>query len=343
MYSLARPLLFALDPERAHELGLQAIETAYRCGLNPLLGLKPKPLPVEVAGLKFENPVGLAAGLDKNAAHIDALASLGFGFIEVGTVTPRPQSGNPKPRMFRLPEHRAVINRLGFNNAGLEVFCRNLECRRWRGVLGVNLGRNKDTPNEDALADYRRGLEQTWSQASYLTINISSPNTEGLRALQAAEPLKRLLGELREAADRAAVRHGVQRPLFVKIAPDLGAAELDAIALAVEVSGFNGVICTNTTLDRADVATHRHGAEAGGLSGAPVYAKSTEVLRGMRQRLPGIALIGVGGICSGADAAGKIAAGADLVQFYTGFIYRGPALIGESVEAIRANAQLPQR
>ncbi|MCU0755695.1 MAG: quinone-dependent dihydroorotate dehydrogenase [Xanthomonadales bacterium] len=342
MYSLARPLLFALDPERAHELGLKAIEAAYRTGLNPLLGLKPKPLPVDVAGLRFENPVGLAAGLDKNAAHIDALASLGFGFIEVGTVTPRPQSGNPKPRMFRLPEYLAVINRLGFNNAGLEVFCRNLERRRWRGVLGVNLGRNKDTPNEDALEDYRRGLEQSWAQASYLTINISSPNTEGLRALQAAEPLKRLLGELREAADRAAVRHGVQRPLFVKIAPDLGAAELDAIALAVEVSGFNGVICTNTTLDRSVVATHRHGAEAGGLSGAPVFGKSTEILGGLRQRLPGIALIGVGGICAGADAAAKIAAGADLVQFYTGFIYRGPALIAESVEAIRAYGTRPR-
>jgi dihydroorotate dehydrogenase len=337
MYTLARPLLFALAPERAHELGLKAIEAAYRTGLNPLLGLKPKPLPVEVAGLHFENPVGLAAGMDKNAAHIDALASLGFGFIEVGTVTPKPQGGNPKPRMFRLPEHQAVINRLGFNNAGLEVFVRNLECRRWRGVLGANLGRNKDTPNEDAIADYRRGLEQTWPLADYLTINISSPNTEGLRALQAAEPLKRLLGQLREAADRAAVRHGRRRPLFVKIAPDLGDADLDAIALAVSASGFNGVICTNTTLDREAVATHRHGAEAGGLSGAPVYAKSTEVLRGMRQRLPaGIALIGVGGICSGADAAGKVEAGADLVQFYTGFIYRGPALIAECVEAIRA-------
>lgn len=335
MYALARPLLFALDPERAHELGLKAIEAAYRSGLNPLLGLKPKPLPVEVAGLRFENPVGLAAGLDKNAAHVDALASLGFGFIEVGTVTPRPQAGNPKPRMFRLPEHQAVINRLGFNNAGLEVFLRNLECRRWRGVLGINLGKNKDTPNEDAIADYRLGLERSWAHASYLTINISSPNTEGLRALQAAEPLKRLLGELREAADRAAVRHGVQRPLFVKIAPDLGEAELDAIALAVDAAGFNGVICTNTTLERDPVAGHRHAAEAGGLSGAPVFRRSTEVLRGMRQRMPGIALIGVGGICSGADAAAKFEAGADLVQFYTGFIYRGPALIGESVEAIR--------
>lgn len=343
MYSLARPLLFALDPERAHELGLKAIETAYRTGLNPLLGLKPDALPVEVAGLRFENPVGLAAGLDKNAAHVDALASLGFGFLEVGTVTPKPQAGNPKPRMFRLPEHQAVINRLGFNNAGLEVFCRNLERRRWRGVLGVNLGKNKDTPNEQAIDDYRRGLEQTWAQASYLTINISSPNTEGLRALQAAEPLKRLLGDLREAADRAAVRHRVQRPLFVKIAPDLGEAELDAIALAVSASGFNGVICTNTTLDRDAVSAHRHGAETGGLSGAPVYAKSTAVLRGMRQRLSdGIALIGVGGICSGADAAGKIEAGADLVQFYTGFIYRGPALITESVEAIRALRQRPR-
>lgn len=336
MYTLARPLLFALDPERAHELGLRAIEAAYRCGFNPLLGLRPKPLPVVVAGLQFENPVGLAAGLDKNAAHIDALASLGFGFIEVGTVTPRPQSGNPKPRMFRLPEHLAVINRLGFNNAGLDVFCRNLECRRWRGVLGVNLGKNKDTPNERAIDDYRIGLQRSWAQASYLTINISSPNTEGLRALQAAEPLKRLLGELREAADVAAVRHGVQRPLFVKIAPDLGDAELDAIALAVEASGFNGVICTNTTLDRDVVAGHRHADEAGGLSGAPVFARSTAILRGMRQRLPAsIALIGVGGICSGADAAAKIKAGADLVQFYTGFIYRGPGLISEAVEAIR--------
>lgn len=337
MYTLARPLLFALDAERAHELGLKAIETAYRLGLNPLLAQPPPALPTTVMGLEFANPVGLAAGLDKNAAHIDALASLGFGFIEVGTVTPRAQSGNPKPRMFRLPEHQAVINRLGFNNDGLDAFVRNVERARYRGVLGINLGKNKDTPNDRAVDDYLIGLERAYPYAHYVTINISSPNTAGLRDLQQTDALKALLSTLRNRAQTLQTQHGRRVPLVVKIAPDLDESALDDIAEVVRATQFDGVICTNTTLDRSAIAGHRYANEAGGLSGAPLFESSTAVLRALRQRLPTqIALIGVGGICSGEDAAAKIAAGASLVQFYTGFIYRGPALIAESVRAIAA-------
>ena len=337
MYALARSLLFALDAERAHHLALMAIEAAYRTGTNPLLATKPTPYPQEVFGIVFPNPCGLAAGLDKDGAHIDALASLGFGFIEVGTTTPRPQSGNPKPRMFRLPEHQAVINRLGFNNQGVNVLVSNAERARFSGVLGINIGKNKDTPNERALDDYLFCLERVYARASYVTVNISSPNTQGLRDLQEEETLRRFIGGICEAGERHAARHGRRKPILLKIAPDLSDSELDAIAEVLRNSAIDGLICTNTTIDRDAVAGHRHAGEAGGLSGKPVFAKSTAVLRGMAGRLDGrMPLVGVGGIVSGVDAAAKIEAGASLVQFYTGMVYRGPGLISESVEAIRA-------
>ena len=339
MYALARPFLFCLDAERAHDLALLSIETAYRTGLNPLLAAKPAPLPTRVFGIEFPNPVGLAAGLDKNGAHIDALAALGFGFIEIGTTTPRAQLGNPKPRMWRLPEHQAVINRLGFNNAGVDALVRNAERARFSGVLGINIGKNKDTSNERAVDDYIFCLERVYARASYITVNISSPNTQGLRDLQEEETLKRFVGSLRDAQEKLAAKHGAHKPVLLKIAPDLAEAELDGIAQVLLTAKIDGLICTNTTIDRSAIAGARHAQEAGGLSGKPLFDKATSVLRGMAQQLGGkIPLIGVGGIVAGNDAAEKIAAGASLVQFYSGMIYRGPALIGESVEAIRRQA-----
>ncbi|MCK9538520.1 quinone-dependent dihydroorotate dehydrogenase [Dokdonella sp.] len=337
MYALARPFLFCLDAERAHDLGLAALEAAWRTGANALLARVAVPLPRKVFGLDFANPVGLAAGLDKNGAHVDALAALGFGFIEVGTTTPRPQAGNPKPRMFRLPEHQAVINRLGFNNGGVDALVRNVERARFSGPLGINIGKNKDTPNENAVDDYLHCLERVYPRASYVTVNISSPNTQGLRDLQEEDTLRRFIGTLREAQERLGARHGARKPMLLKIAPDLADAELDAMAEVLLAAGIDGVICTNTTLDRTPVTTHRLAREAGGLSGKPLFTRATAVLRGMAARLgEAVPLVGVGGIVSGGDAATKIAAGASLVQFYTGMVYRGPALIGECVEAIRA-------
>jgi dihydroorotate dehydrogenase len=336
VYALARPFLFCLDAERAHDLALASIEAAYRAGLNPLLAAKPAPLPTTVFGIEFPNPVGLAAGLDKNGAHIDALAALGFGFIEIGTTTPRPQPGNPKPRMWRLPEHQAVINRLGFNNAGVDTLVRNVECARRAGVLGINIGKNKDTPNESAVEDYRYCLERVYACAGYVTVNISSPNTQGLRDLQEEETLKRFIGTLREAQEKLAVRHGARKPMLLKIAPDLSESEMDGVAQVLLAAKIDGLICTNTTIDRSAIAGARHAEETGGLSGKPLFEKANSVLSNMAKRLGGrIPLIGVGGILSGADAAAKISAGASLVQFYSGMIYRGPALIAESVEAIR--------
>jgi len=337
MYGLARPFLFALDAEKAHDLGLKAIHAAWRTGLNPLLATRPEPLPTRVFGIDVPNPVGLAAGLDKNGDYIDALAALGFGFVEIGTTTPRAQPGNPKPRMFRLPEHDAVINRLGFNNGGVDALLANVQRARFRGVLGINIGRNKDTPNERAVDDYLHCLERVYPQASYITVNISSPNTQGLRDLQEEDALRRFIGSLRERQEQLASQHGARKPMLLKIAPDLDEAELDAVANVLLRACIDGVICTNTTVDRDTIAGHPHAAQAGGLSGAPLRAKATRVLRGMAQRLDGkVPLIGVGGILDGRDAAEKIAAGASLVQFYTGMIYRGPALIGDCVAAIRA-------
>jgi dihydroorotate dehydrogenase len=337
MYSLARPFLFHLDAERAHGLGLRSLELAYRTGLNPLLGRRPKPLVTKAFGLSFPNPVGCAAGLDKNGAHVDALLALGFGFVEVGTTTPRPQEGNPKPRMFRLPEHSAVINRLGFNNDGVDAMVRNVgKARRRGGLLGINIGKNKDTPNEAAVDDYLFCLERVYPLADYITVNISSPNTAGLRELQEEQQLRQLVGTLREAQEKLGSQHGKRVPMLVKIAPDLSDDDIDACARVLSDLQVDGVVATNTTTDRLPVEHHALAREAGGLSGAPLYGKSTAVLRRLRARLDdSIPIIGVGGILSGADAAGKITAGAQLVQFYTGLIYRGPDLVGECVDAIR--------
>ena len=337
MYSLARPLLFHLDAERAHDLGLRSLELAYRTGLNPLLSRRPRPLLTKAFGLSFPNPVGCAAGLDKNGAHIDALLGLGFGFVEVGTTTPRPQEGNPRPRMFRLPEHSAVINRLGFNNEGVDALVRNVgKARRRGGLLGINIGKNRDTPNESAVDDYLFCLERVYPLADYITVNISSPNTAGLRELQEEQQLRKLVGTLREAQEKFGAHHGKRVPMLVKIAPDLSDDDIDACARVLSDLKVDGVVATNTTTDRLPVEFHPLAREAGGLSGAPLYGKSTAVLRRMRARLDdGIPIIGVGGILSGADAAGKITAGAQLVQFYTGLIYRGPDLVGECVDAIR--------
>ncbi|MEO8670042.1 MAG: quinone-dependent dihydroorotate dehydrogenase [Tahibacter sp.] len=336
MYQLARPLLFCLDAEKAHDLGLLAMEAAYRTGLNPLLATKPAALPTRVFDIDFPNPVGLAAGLDKNAAHVDALAALGFGFVEVGTTTPRAQSGNPKPRMFRLPEHDAIINRLGFNNAGVDALVKNAERARFSGVLGINIGKNKDTPNERAVDDYLHCLERVYARATYITVNISSPNTQGLRDLQEEETLKRFVSILRNRQEQLATQHGARKPMLLKIAPDLTETELDAIAEVLLVTRIDGLICTNTTIDRSGIAGHRHADEAGGLSGRPVFDRSTSVLRGMHARIgQRIPLIGVGGILSGSDAQTKREAGASLIQIYSGMVYRGPALIGDCVEALR--------
>ena len=337
MYSLARPFLFHLDAERAHGLGLQSLELAYRTGMSPLLGRRPKPLLTKAFGLSFPNPVGCAAGLDKNGAHVDALLALGFGFVEVGTTTPRAQEGNPKPRMFRLPEHSAVINRLGFNNEGVDALVRNVgKARRARGLLGINIGKNKDTPNEDAAQDYLYCLERVYPLADYITVNISSPNTAGLRELQEEQQLRQLVGTLREAQEKFGAQHGKRVPMLVKIAPDLSDDDIDACARVLSDLQVDGVVATNTTTDRLPVEHHPLAREAGGLSGAPLYGKSTAVLRRLRARLAdSIPIVGVGGILSGADAAGKITAGAQLVQFYTGLIYRGPDLVAECVDAIR--------
>ena len=337
MYGLFRPFLFGVDAERAHGLALAALEAAYRTGLNPLLSSRPKPLPTRAFGLLFPNPVGCAAGLDKNGEHVDALLGLGFGFVEVGTVTPRPQEGNPKPRMFRLPGHQAVINRLGFNNDGVDALVRNVaKARRRHGLLGINIGKNKDTPNEDAHLDYLHCLERVYPLADYVTINISSPNTAGLRELQEEQALRSLVGTLRDAQEKLAAQHGKRVPMLVKIAPDLSDDDIDACGRVLNDLQVDGVVATNTTVDRLPIEGHRLAGEAGGLSGAPLYGKSTAVLRRLRGRLdPSIPVIGVGGILSGADAAGKIAAGALKVQFYSGLVFRGPDLIAESVLAIK--------
>ncbi|WP_290888512.1 quinone-dependent dihydroorotate dehydrogenase [Arenimonas sp.] len=337
MYALARPFLFHFDAEKAHGLGLRALEAAYRTGLNPLLASRPKPLVTKAFGLSFPNPVGCAAGLDKNGAHVDALLALGFGFVEVGTTTPRPQAGNPKPRMFRLPEYNAVINRLGFNNDGVDALVANVsKARRKQGLLGINIGKNKDTANEDALDDYAYCLERVYPLADYVTVNISSPNTAGLRELQEEQALRHLVGGLREAQEKLAAQHGKRVPMLVKIAPDLSDDDIDACARVLSDMQVDGVVATNTTVDRLPVEHHRLAKETGGLSGQPLYGKSTAVMRRLRARLDdSIPIVGVGGILSGADAAGKITAGAQMVQFYTGLIYRGPDLIGECVDAIR--------
>ena len=344
MYSFARPLLMMLDAERAHDLALSSLSALYRLGLNPLVAQRSRPLPVKLWDIEFPNPVGLAAGLDKNGSHIDALGALGFGFVEVGTTTPRAQDGNPKPRMFRLKKHAAVINRMGFNNEGVNALVANVERSRYRGVLGINIGKNKDTPNERAFDDYLYCLERVFPLASYITVNISSPNTAGLRDLQEADELHRLLNQLRDAQERLAARHRRRTPILIKIAPDLSDSQIERMGLILAAARVDGVIATNTTVDRLPVEGHPLAKEAGGLSGKPLYGRSTWVLRHLRSHLPdSIPIIGVGGIHTAADAVGKITAGASLVQVYTGFVYRGPVLIRQCVEAIRRRREQPVR
>jgi dihydroorotate dehydrogenase len=347
MYGLLRPLLFRLDAERAHGIGLRGLDALERAGLLGLVARRPaaSPFPVPVFGLDFPNPVGLAAGLDKNGDHIDALFGLGFGFVEVGTTTPRPQPGNPQPRMFRVPRHRALINRLGFNNLGVDALVRNVERAKPRtGILGINIGKNKDTPNESAHEDYLHCLERVYPLADYITVNISSPNTAGLRELQEEQALRRLVGTLREAQERLGARHGKRVPMLVKVAPDLSDEDIEAAARVLADLQVDGVVATNTTVSRLGVEDSPHADEAGGLSGAPLMAQATYVLRRLRTRLPeSIPLVGVGGILSGADAVTKMAAGASLVQCYTGFIYRGPVLVRECVDAIRRRKEAPSR
>ncbi len=338
-YEWLRPLLFALPPEAAHELTLTALRWWGR-SFPP--SPPPASAPVTVMGLPFPNRVGLAAGLDKNGVAVDGLAHLGFGFIEVGTVTPRPQPGNPKPRLFRLPEARALINRMGFNNDGVTALCAQVARRRYRGILGINLGKNATTPVEAALSDYTAGLSAVWQLADYVTINISSPNTQNLRQLQQGPALEALLEGLRRHADTLASETGKRTPLVVKIAPDLTKEEIATIAAALLAYGIDGVIATNTTLARDAVAHLPHGQETGGLSGAPLFARSTEVVRQLAAHLHGrIPIIAAGGILSGEDALAKLEAGATLVQLYTGLIYRGPALVQEALAATAAKCSTP--
>jgi len=335
LYPLARASLFRMDAEKAHHLTLTTLNTASRLGLAGLLGASVPAAPRTVMGLTFRNPVGLAAGLDKDGACIDGLAALGFGFIEVGTVTPRPQPGNPRPRMFRLPEAEALINRMGFNNLGVEQFVKNVQAARYRGVLGLNIGKNATTPIERAADDYLYCLERVYPFASYVAINISSPNTQNLRNLQSANELDMLLAALKNKQQQLADLHGKLVPLAVKIAPDLDDQAIQLIADTLLRHQIEGVIATNTTLDRAQVTGLPHANEAGGLSGKPVLEASNTVIRKLRVTLgEAIPIIGVGGIFCGEDACAKLNAGASLVQLYTGLIYQGPALISECVKAI---------
>ncbi|WP_395142135.1 quinone-dependent dihydroorotate dehydrogenase [Schlegelella aquatica] len=339
-YALARPLLFQMDPERAHELTLDALARTQRTPLACLYGEARVEDPYTVAGLTFPNRIGLAAGLDKNGRCIDGLAALGFGFIEVGTVTPRPQPGNPKPRMFRLPQAQALINRLGFNNDGLETFIANVQRARFRnegGILGLNIGKNASTPIERAADDYLMGLDGVYPYADYATVNISSPNTQNLRSLQSDAALDALLGAIAQRREALADQHGRRVPLFVKIAPDLDDAQVEVIAHTLRRHGIDGVVATNTTVARNAVQHLPHGQETGGLSGRPVFEASNRVIRRLRQALgAGYPIIGVGGVMSGADARAKIEAGADLVQIYTGLIYQGPALVRDAALAVAA-------
>ncbi|WP_434572940.1 quinone-dependent dihydroorotate dehydrogenase [Pseudomonas sp. Z3-8] len=337
MYTLARELLFKLSPETSHDLSLDLIGAGGRLGLNGLLCKAPAKLPVTVMGLEFPNPVGLAAGLDKNGAAIDGFAQLGFGFVEIGTVTPRPQPGNPKPRLFRLPQAEAIINRMGFNNLGVDHLLARVAAARYKGVLGINIGKNFDTPVERAVDDYLTCLDKVYAHASYVTVNVSSPNTPGLRSLQFGDSLKQLLADLARRRAELAVTHGRHVPLAIKIAPDMSDEETVQVAQALIETGMDAVIATNTTLGREGVEGLEHGDEAGGLSGAPVRDKSTHTVKVLAGELAGrLPIIAAGGITEGRHAAEKITAGASLVQVYSGFIYKGPTLIRESVDAIAA-------
>jgi len=338
LYELARPLLFSLDPESAHNFTLQSLHLAGK--LLPA-GQPQAADPVEVMGLQFPNRIGLAAGLDKNGEALDGLARLGFGFIEIGTITPRPQPGNPRPRMFRLPEVRGIINRMGFNNHGVDALIAHVRAAKFRGILGINIGKNFDTPIEHAADDYLACLEKVYALASYVTVNISSPNTKNLRQLQGESELDDLLGRLKAAQTRLADTHGRYVPMTLKIAPDLEDAQITNIADALRRHRIDAVIATNTTIARDQVQGIRHGNEQGGLSGAPVFEASTTVVRKLAQALGDeLPIIAAGGVLEGAQARAKLDAGAKLVQLYSGLIYRGPELVPECV---RATAHYPQR
>ena len=338
-YSFLRPWLFCLDPEQAHNLTLTNLDRAQRWGLLEKFLTQPLADPRTLCGITFSNPVGLAAGLDKDGKHIDALAALGFGFLEIGTVTPRPQPGNPKPRMFRLTQAQAIINRMGFNNDGVEAcVARVRRSRFWQngGVLGLNIGKNASTPIEDAASDYVLAMDAVYEIATYITVNISSPNTQNLRALQGEEMLRALLGSLDKARKRLSDRFGERKPLFLKIAPDLDHGDINLIADLLMEFGVDAVIATNTTIARDAVQGMEHSQEIGGLSGAPVRMASNIVIKALKAKLGNqVPIIGVGGILSGADAKEKIAAGASLVQVYSGLIYRGPDLVNECAKALR--------
>lgn len=335
LYPLLRPLLFSLDPETAHEVTLKLLNAAHASGLSKLIYPAIEDKPVTIMGLEFKNSVGLAAGLDKNGDYLDSLAALGFGFVEIGTVTPRPQPGNPKPRLFRLPEHQAIINRMGFNNHGIDHLLAQVKQSRYTGILGINIGKNFDTPIENAVDDYLIGLRKAYSSASYVTINISSPNTKNLRQLQQGDEIKSLISALKEDQLKLQQEHGKYVPLVLKIAPDLTTDEINHIARLLLEFEIDGVIATNTTIARDMIAGHPLAHETGGLSGAPVKDKSTAVVRGLTAELNGrCPIIAAGGILSAADAQEKIAAGASLVQIYSGLIYKGPRLIEDIVKSL---------
>ena len=332
LYSLARPFLFSLAPERAHDLTLLLLKKTYKLGvMRQVIEAKP----VTCMGIQFPNPVGLAAGLDKNGAYIDALASLGFGFIEIGTITPRPQAGNPQPRLFRIPQAKAIINRMGFNNDGVDQLIENVKASNFKGVLGINIGKNADTAVEDAVSDYLICLEKVYNYASYVTVNISSPNTKNLRSLQSGHALTELLETLKKRQLELAEEYQHYVPLVLKVAPDLTQEDIQFIASQLIEFKIDGLIVTNTTLSREGVENLPSGDEAGGLSGAPVFEKSTVCLQAFSNILKDqIPLIGVGGILSGEQAIAKQQAGASLVQIYSGLIYTGPALIKDCVNAM---------
>jgi dihydroorotate dehydrogenase len=340
LYRAVRPLLFALDPESAQSLGLGCLDVLTRLGAAPALACSVPRLPVRVMGLEFPNPVGLAAGLDKDGEHIDGLASLGFGFLEVGAVTPRPQPGNPAPRVFRLAQAEALINRLGFNSRGVDAFVENIRRPHPGAIVGVNIGKNADTPNERAHEDYIACLRKVYPHAAFVTANVSSPNTKNLRELQRADDLDGFLSALAAERDRLATQHGKRVPLAVKISPDLDDAGIDALADRIAARGIDAVIATNTTVSRQGVEHLPASREQGGLSGAPLKARATAVVAKLRRALPSsVAIIGVGGIASAADAREKLDAGANLVQLYTALVYRGPELVGRIVRGLASAAR----
>lgn len=334
MYCLLRQLLFLLDPEISHDLSLELLSAAERLKILGMFSPKLMDDPVELMGLRFSNPVGLAAGLDKNGDHFNALGCLGFGFVEIGTITPKPQPGNPQPRLFRLADQEAIINRMGFNNKGVDYLVERVRRRRFHGVLGINIGKNKLTAEADALTDYQLAMAAVYPYADYITVNISSPNTPGLRNLQFGDKLKHLLAGLKQLQATLSQEQAAYKPLMVKIAPDMDAAAVKALCQTLANEGIDGLIATNTTLARAGVEGSPFADETGGLSGAPLADSATDIIQQVRAELSNMPIMGVGGIMQASDALAKLRAGANLVQIYSGFIYRGPQLIREARQAI---------